>query len=347
MRGPPILATGGLGQIYLRTTNPAGSRGDGLAMAYRAGARVINTEYVQFHPTAFYHRNAPCFLITEAVRGAGARLVDEQRRPFMDRYDPVWKDLAPRDVVARGIHSEMLRRGVKNVYLDLASYIPEERIRAEFPEMLRSCMEYGIDITRDLLPVVPAAHYACGGVWVDEHGHSTLERLYAVGEVSCTGLHGANRLASTSLLEGLVWGHRSAHHIAASLEPRSAALFDDIPPWKPTGTQEPDPALVAQDVTSIKNIMWNYVGLVRTDAAPRAGDPRVAQPRGRDRALLPGGRPLGRPDRAAQLDPGRADRHAGCLGESREPRLPLSRVAAARPATLRPGRRFPLSPSCA
>ena len=262
-----ILATGGLGQIYLRTTNPAGSRGDGLAMAYRAGARVINTEYVQFHPTAFYHRNAPCFLITEAVRGAGARLVDEQRRPFMDRYDPVWKDLAPRDVVARGIHSEMLRRGVKNVYLDLASYIPVERIRSEFPEMLRSCMEYGIDITRDLLPVVPAAHYACGGVWVDDYGQTTLGRLYAVGEVSCTGVHGANRLASTSLLEGLVWGHRSARHVAESLEPRSAALFDDIPPWQPTGTQEPDPALLAQDVSSIKHIMWNYVGLVRT--APR------------------------------------------------------------------------------
>ena len=130
-----MLATGGLGQIFLRTTNPVGSRGDGLAMAYRAGARVINTEYVQFHPTAFYHRNAPCFLITEAVRGAGARLVDERGTPFMDRYDPEWKDLAPRDVVARSIHSEILKRGVSNVYLDLRSYIPAERIRAEFPGM--------------------------------------------------------------------------------------------------------------------------------------------------------------------------------------------------------------------
>jgi len=259
-----ILATGGLGQIFLRTTNPAGSRGDGLAMAYRAGARVINTEYVQFHPTAFYHRNAPCFLITEAVRGAGARLVDDRRRPFMDRYDPEWKDLAPRDVVSRSIHAEMLARGVKNVYLDLASYIPAERIRAEFPGMYQSCLEYGIDITRDLLPVVPAAHYSCGGVWVDEDGRSTLDRLYAIGEVSCTGVHGANRLASTSLLEGLLWGHRSARHIAASLEPRGAALFDDIPPWQPTIAEAPDPALVAQDVTSIKHIMWNYVGLVRT-----------------------------------------------------------------------------------
>ena len=259
-----VLATGGLGQIFLRTTNPVGSRGDGLAMAYRAGARVINTEYVQFHPTAFYHRNAPCFLITEAVRGAGARLVDERGRTFMERYDPEWKDLAPRDVVARSIHSELLSRGVSNVYLDLASYIPAEQIRAGFPEMYRSCLAFGIDITRDPVPVVPAAHYACGGVWVDESGQSTVERLYAVGEVSCTGLHGANRLASTSLLEGLVWGHRSAQHIAAVLTEEQGGGFDDIPPWQPTGLEMPDPALIAQDMSSIKHIMWNYVGLVRT-----------------------------------------------------------------------------------
>jgi len=233
-------------------------------MAYRAGARVINTEYVQFHPTAFYHRNAPCFLITEAVRGAGARLVDERGTPFMERYDPEWKDLAPRDVVARSIHSEILKRGVSNVYLDLRSYIPAERIRAEFPGMYQGCLEYGIDITRDLLPVVPAAHYSCGGVWVDEHGRSTIERLYAVGEVSCTGLHGANRLASTSLLEGLVWGHRSAQRIDAELRSHDGVRFEDIPAWQATGREMPDPALVAQDVSSIKHIMWNYVGLVRT-----------------------------------------------------------------------------------
>lgn len=259
-----ILATGGLGQLFLRTTNPAGSRGDGLAMAYRAGARVINTEYVQFHPTALYHRDAPCFLITEAVRGAGARLVDVRGTPFMERYDTQWKDLAPRDVVARSIHAEILQRGVANVYLDLRSYIPAERIRAEFPQMVSRCLEYGIDVTRDLLPVVPAAHYACGGVWVDERGASTVEHLYAVGEVSCTGLHGANRLASTSLLEGLVWGQRSARHIAARLRTPNGARFEDIPPWQPTGRDTPDPALIAQDVSSIKHIMWNYVGLVRT-----------------------------------------------------------------------------------
>ncbi len=259
-----VLATGGLGQIFLRTTNPHGSRGDGLAMAYRAGARVINTEYIQFHPTAFYHRNAPCFLITEAVRGAGARLVGEDGVPFMDRYDPKWKDLAPRDVVARSILAEMLRRDVPNVYLDLRSYIPAERIRAEFPQMVKGCLEYGIDITRDLLPVVPAAHYSCGGVWVDEHGLSTVQRLYAIGEASCTGLHGANRLASTSLLEGLVWGHRSARHIVATLPPRDGLHFDEIPQWKATGIETPDPALILQDMVSLKHIMWNYVGLVRT-----------------------------------------------------------------------------------
>lgn len=259
-----ILATGGLGQIFLRTTNPSGARGDGVAMAYRAGARVINTEYVQFHPTAFHHRNAPCFLITEAVRGAGARLVDMYGSPFMDEYDAKWKDLAPRDVVARSIHSEMLRRGVPNVYLDLASYIPVERIRHEFPEMYRGCMDYGIDITRDLVPVVPAAHYACGGVWVDEYGRSTIDRLYAIGEVSCTGVHGANRLASTSLLEGLVWGYRAAAHIAESVPAGQPVAAGDIPPWRPTGTEEPDAALVAQDMVSLRHIMWNYVGLVRT-----------------------------------------------------------------------------------
>jgi L-aspartate oxidase len=259
-----VLATGGLGQIFLRTTNPAGARGDGLAMAYRAGARVINTEYVQFHPTAFYHRNAPCFLITEAVRGAGARLVDEQRRPFMERYDPQWKDLAPRDVVARGIHAEMLQQGVPNVYLDVASYVPAERIRAEFPGMYRGCLEYGIDITRDLLPVVPAAHYACGGVWVGQNGETTVERLYAVGEVACSGLHGANRLASTSLLEGLVWGHRSALRVTAQLAAGTTELFEDIPPWQATGHEAPDPALILQDMSSLRHIMWNYVGLVRT-----------------------------------------------------------------------------------
>jgi L-aspartate oxidase len=260
-----VLATGGLGQIYLRTTNPSGARGDGLAMAYRAGARVINCEYIQFHPTAFYKQNAPCFLITEAIRGAGARLVNHNSEPFMDRYDPQWKDLAPRDIVARGIHEEMLRQDTENVYLDAASSIPAKKIKSQFPSIFNQCQKYGIDITRDPIPVVPAAHYSCGGVWVDEWGRSTIEHLYGVGEVSCTGVHGANRLASTSLLEGLVWGKRSATHIVGSLRSTELVPENTIPPWLETGTEAPDAALISQDLSVIKHIMWNYAGLIRSD----------------------------------------------------------------------------------
>jgi L-aspartate oxidase len=259
-----VLATGGFGQIYLRTSNPEGARGDGLAMAYRAGARVINTEFVQFHPTTFHHQLAPHFLITEAVRGAGARLVDETGEPFMQRYAPEWKDLAPRDVVARAIHREMLEKGVPNVYLDIASYVERDDILEHFPNILQACAEYGIDITRDLVPVVPAAHYACGGVWVDEWGRATIQDLYAVGEVSCTGLHGANRLASTSLLEGLVWGYRAAERIISELPECALHDPDDIPPWFEEGRHDADPALIHQDMGSIQHIMWNYVGLERT-----------------------------------------------------------------------------------
>jgi L-aspartate oxidase len=262
-----ILATGGLGQIFLRTTNPSGARGDGLAMAYRAGARVINSEFIQFHPTAFYHQHQPRFLISEAVRGAGARLVNADGEPFMQTYDPEWKDLAPRDVVARSIHREMLAQDVPNVYLDLASYIPAEHIKEHFPTIYEDCLSYGVDITRDLVPVVPAAHYFCGGVWTDEWGQSTIRHLYAVGEVACTGVHGANRLGSASLLEGLVWGYRAAQHIRPTLADSQAPDPADIPPWQDSSLRDADPALISQDVSSIKRIMWNYVGLVRT--APR------------------------------------------------------------------------------
>jgi L-aspartate oxidase len=261
-----ILASGGLGQIFLRTTNPTGARGDGLAMAHRASVRIINAEFVQFHPTAFYHRQAARFLISEAVRGAGARLVDAQGQPFMDQYDPQWKDLAPRDVVARSIHSEMLKHDTPCVYLDLRSYVPEEEIRHHFPTILAQCQEFGIDSTRDLVPVVPAAHYFCGGIWVDEWGQTSLRNLYAVGEVACTGLHGANRLASTSLLEGLVWGERAAHHIQERLANNTLPIpkGQEIAPWRDTSLEDADPALLTQDMSSIKHIMWNYVGLVRT-----------------------------------------------------------------------------------
>ena len=259
-----ILATGGLGQIFLRTTNPPGARGDGLAMAYRAGARVVNAEFIQFHPTAFYHPPAPHFLISEAVRGAGARLVHADGQPFMQNYEPEWKDLAPRDVVARSIHHEMLARDVTHVYLDLRSHISRDDILTHFPNIYRACLEHGVDVTRDLAPVVPAAHYFCGGVWVDEWGQTTIEHLSAVGEVACTGLHGANRLASTSLLEGLVWGDRTARRIRDQLPHAAAPDPADLPPWRDLGQEQPDPALIAQDMSSVKHLMWNYVGLVRT-----------------------------------------------------------------------------------
>lgn len=258
-----VLATGGLGQIYLRTTNPVGARGDGLAMAYRAGARVINTEFIQFHPTTFYKRGAPYFLISEAVRGAGARLVHADGEPFMQKYDPEWKDLAPRDVVARSIQQEMILHDLNNVYLDLRSYIPGGKIQERFPTIAERCAEYNVDITQDLIPVVPGAHYSCGGVYVDEYGRSTINNLYAVGEVSCTGLHGANRLASTSLLEGLVWGNRAAQDILGTLPETTPPDANDIRPWQDTSRYEVDPLLLAQDMSTIQHIMWNYVGLIR------------------------------------------------------------------------------------
>jgi L-aspartate oxidase len=259
-----ILATGGLGQIFLCTSNPEGARGDGFAMARRAGVRLINMEFVQFHPTTFFHDGAARFLVSESVRGAGARLVTAEGRPFMERYAPEWKDLAPRDIVARAIHHEMRCHGLANVYLDLRSYLPAERIRQRFPNIYRDCLAYGVDMTRDLVPVVPAAHYACGGVWADLWGRTSLDRLYAVGEVSCTGLHGANRLASASLLEGLVWGYRAAHDILRDRAARPAAAPVDLRPWEERGAAPAEPALLSADMLAIKQIMWSHVGLVRT-----------------------------------------------------------------------------------
>jgi len=260
-----VVATGGVGQIYLHTTNPPTARGDGLAMAHRAGARVINAEYVQFHPTAFYDRYAPRFLISEAVRGEGARLVTEAGEPFMQRYDPEWVDLAPRDVVSRSIHREMLATGAKCVYLDLASYMTADRIRERFPNIYKQCLDYGVDVTTELIPVVPAAHYCCGGIWVDHFGRSSVKNLYAVGEVSCTGVHGANRLASSGLLEGLVWGWRAGRDIVDRFHGGLETPSVDIPPWYDEDlTEKADPALIVQDMTTIRHIMWNYVGLIRS-----------------------------------------------------------------------------------
>ncbi len=256
-----ILATGGVGQIFLHTTNPRRSRGDGLAMAYRAGARVINLEYVQFHPTAFYHRLAPRFLLSEALRGEGARLVDEEGRPFMQRYHEQG-DLAPRDVVARAIHEEMLQTGDVCKYLDI-SHKDADWIVERFPLINDYLQRWDIDMTSDPVPVVPAAHYSCGGVAVDMQGRTSVKGLRAAGEVACTGLHGANRLASTSLLEGLVWGVGAAADVAASVSARPRPDPDDVVPWT-LESEETDPALIQQDWMTIRQTMWNYVGLVRS-----------------------------------------------------------------------------------
>jgi L-aspartate oxidase len=259
-----ILASGGLGQIFLHTTNPEGATGDGLAMAYRAGARIINAEYIQFHPTTFYHQGNARFLISEALRGEGARLLNVDGERFMARYDPEWQELAPRDVVARSIHREMLRTGADRVYLDIASVMSPDLIRERFPNIYESCLQYDIDPTKEPIPVVPAAHYFCGGVWVDTWGRTNLQRLYAVGEVSCTGVHGANRLGSSSLLEGLVWGTRAARDIRWQINGMDSPDPRVIPPWESTGTDLADPALVRHDMQTIKHSMWYYVGLVRS-----------------------------------------------------------------------------------
>jgi L-aspartate oxidase len=259
-----ILATGGLGQIYLNTTNPFNARGDGLAMAYRAGARVANAEFVQFHPTALHMPGVTKFLISEAVRGEGGVLLTLEGEPFMERYAPEWKDLAPRDVVARAIYWRMLENGDPYVLLDIASKGDPAAIKDRFPGIYHQCLEQNIDITAQPIPVVPAAHYFCGGVLVDLSGRTNLPGLYAIGEVSCTGVHGANRLASTSLLEGLVWGDRAAADIRErnDLTPLGE---DEVPPWDESQLiYDADPSLIQGDMQSIRNLMWHYVGIIRS-----------------------------------------------------------------------------------
>ena len=283
-----VLATGGIGQIYLHTTNTRNSLGDGVVMAHRAGARIMNAEYVQFHPTALADKKANHFLVSEALRGEGARLRNQRGEYFMEKYSPELKDLAPRDIVARAIVEEMTRNKEEFVYLDLANYYHGPQPIAErFPNIRKACLDLGIDIEREPIPVVPAAHYFCGGVLVNTNGETTLSRLYAIGETSCSGLHGANRLASTSLLEGLTWGYYAAQSIrgrlaaaasSASPQVRRAfssmgagagsmpdALLGSIPDWRPPGSENlEDPALILQDWTTIQHTMWNYVGIVRT-----------------------------------------------------------------------------------
>ena len=283
-----VLATGGIGQIYLHSTNTRSSIGDGVVMAHRAGARIMNAEYVQFHPTALADKKANHFLISEALRGEGARLKNQRGEYFMERYAPDLKDLAPRDIVARAIVEEMTRNKEEFVYLDLATfYNGHQPIAERFPNIRKACADIGVDIERDPIPVVPAAHYFCGGVLVNKLGETTLSRLYAIGETSCSGLHGANRLASTSLLEGLTWGYYAAQSILRKRQSTSAtasggvhrafsslnagtgevplAILQTVPDWQPPGKENlEDPALILQDWTTIQNTMWNYVGIVRT-----------------------------------------------------------------------------------
>jgi len=259
-----FLSAGGCGAVYLYTSNPKGAIGDGYAMAYRAGARIVNMEYIQFHPTSLFHRDAKGFLISETVRGEGGRLKTKDGQTFMENYSEK-KDLAPRDEVTRAIYEEMTNTNSSYVYLDLASYAKID-IEKRFPNIYETCKTYGIDITKEPIPVVPAAHYCCGGVLVDGWGKSSLKGLYAVGEVSCTGVHGANRLASTSLLEGLVWGRRASKYIASHFDPETPYKASDIHDWYyPEVEEEIDPALINQDWVFICSTMWNYAGIIRTE----------------------------------------------------------------------------------